>query len=109
VLNLRYRLDKQSNIKQVDVSGEWPLTRNWYGIARHNWSLLDHRALESLVGVEYNGGCWVFRAVAQRFVTSTNQTSTPFFIQLELNDLGRLGSNPLQVLKDSIPGYSKLN
>jgi LPS-assembly protein len=109
LLNLRYRLDRQTDIKQVDISGEWPLMGGWHGVARHNWSLTDHRALESLAGVEYNGGCWVFRAVTQRFVTSAKQTSTAFFIQLELNDLGRLGSNPLQVLKDSIPGYTKLN
>jgi LPS-assembly protein len=109
LLNLRYRLDRQTDIQQVDVSAEWPLVGGWHGVMRHNWSITDHRALESLAGVEYNGGCWVFRAVTQRYVTSANQTSTAFFIQLELNNLGRLGSNPLQVLKDSIPGYSKLN
>lgn len=109
ILNLRYRLDRQSDIKQVDISTEWPIAGNWHGVARYNWSVIDHRALESLAGVEYNGGCWVFRAVTQRFVTSANQNSSAFFIQLELNDLGRLGSNPLQVLKDSIPGYTKLN
>ncbi|GAB3260713.1 LPS-assembly protein LptD [Chitinimonas naiadis] len=109
LLNLRYRLDRLTNIKQVDVSGQWPIARNWNLVARQNWSIQDRRSLERLVGLEYNGGCWVFRMVTQRFVTSGNQTSSPFFVQLELNDVGRIGSNPLQTLKDSIPGYTKLN
>ncbi|WP_374351763.1 LPS-assembly protein LptD [Chitinimonas sp.] len=114
LLNLRYRLDRQNsirqdNIKQFDISAQWPISGAWHGIARHNWSIADRRALETLAGVEYNGGCWVFRAVAQRFVTTSDKYSNAYFIQLELNDLGRLGSNPLQVLKDSIPGYTKLN
>ena len=41
--------------------------------------------LESLVGLEYKGDCWVFRMGAQRFVTTTKAVSTPIFFQLELN------------------------
>ncbi|HEY9101254.1 LPS-assembly protein LptD [Chitinimonas sp.] len=109
LLNLRYRLDKLTNIKQFDISAQWPINRNWNVVARQNWSIQDRRSLERLFGLEYNGGCWVFRMVTQRFVTSNNQTSSPFFVQLELNEVGRIGSNPLQTLKDSIPGYTKLN
>ncbi|QDQ27084.1 LPS-assembly protein LptD [Chitinimonas arctica] len=109
LLNLRYRMDKLTDIKQIDLSAQWPIGRNWHVVARQNWSIKDRRSLERLAGLEYNGGCWVFRMVTQRFVTSGNQTSSPFFLQLELNDLGRLGSNPLQTLKESIPGYTKLN
>ncbi|MBV8467867.1 MAG: LPS-assembly protein LptD [Burkholderiales bacterium] len=111
LFNFRYRLDNQSsnNIKQFDISTEWPLTSRWHGVARYNWSIIDHRVLEALAGVEYNGGCWVLRIVGQRYVTSTTTSSSAPFIQLELNDLGRLGTNPLQMLKDSIPGYTKLN
>jgi len=109
VLNLRYRLDRLTDIKQVDISTQWPLSNRWYGIARENWSIRDHRSLEGLGGLEYNGGCWVFRVMLQRFVTPANTTTSAFFLQLELNDLGRLGSNPLETLRQSIPGYSKLN
>ena len=109
VLNLAYRLDKISNSKQIDISTEWPITARWHGVFRHNWSILDHRALETLAGLEYNAGCWAFRVVSQRFVTSSTTYSTPIFFQLELNDFSSIGTNPLQVLKDSIPGYSKLN
>lgn len=109
LINLRYRLDKVTDIKQIDLSAQWPIYGNWYGLARENWSIRDQRTLEGLLGVEYNGGCWVFRLVAQRFVTPGNLTKSTFFLQLELNDLGKLGSNPLETLKQSIPGYNKLN
>ena len=109
LLNLRYRLDRLTDIKQIDLSAQWPVSARWHVVARQNWSIRDKRSLERLLGLEYNGGCWVFRMVSQRFVTSGNQTSSPFFLQLELNDVGRLGSNPLQTLKESIPGYTKLN
>ncbi|WP_158228912.1 LPS-assembly protein LptD [Chitinimonas sp. BJB300] len=108
-LNLGYRVDKRYDIKQADISTQWPLTRKIHAIARYNWSISDGRTLESLAGLEYNGGCWVFRAVNQRFVTPANETRDMFFLQLELNDLGPIGSNPLQTLKNSIPGYTKLN
>ncbi|MGQ5521679.1 LPS-assembly protein LptD [Chitinimonas sp. PSY-7] len=109
LLNLGYRVDRRHNIEQADISGQWPLTRKIHAIARYNWSLPNGRALESLAGLEYNGGCWVFRAVSQRFVNTANETSRTFFLQLELNDLAPIGTNPLQTLRDSIPGYTKLN
>jgi LPS-assembly protein len=108
-LNLRYRLDRLTDIKQIDISGQWPLGGGWNVLARENWSIRDRRSLEALLGLEYNAGCWALRLVAQRFVTSTQQNSSTFFLQLELNDLGRLGSNPLETLRQSIPGYAKLN
>ena len=31
------------------------------------------------------------------------------FVQLELNGLSRIGTNPLDALRRNIPGYSKTN
>jgi LPS-assembly protein len=31
------------------------------------------------------------------------------FVQLELNGFSRLGSNPLEALKRSVPGYQRIN
>ena len=61
--------------------------------------------LEALAGFEYNGGCWVFRAVGHRLAIATQAASTSFFLQLELNGVSRIGSNPLDLLKRSILGY----
>ena len=109
VLNIAYRYLRGS-FTNVEVSGQWPISTRLYGIARINYSALDHRTLESLIGLEYKGDCWVFRAGAQRFVTTANNTSTPIFFQLELNGLSGFGiGNPVDTLKKTIGGYESLN
>lgn len=104
-LNAGYRYTRD-NIDQFDVSGQWPLTRNWSGVGRLNYSLLESRPIETLAGLEYNDGCWAVRMVGQRFATSPTQTTTSLFIQLELTGLGSLGSNPLDLLSRKVPGYT---
>ncbi|MBI2312833.1 MAG: LPS assembly protein LptD [Betaproteobacteria bacterium] len=108
VANLGYRFTRNS-LEQVDASAQWPLGRRWHGVARLNYSLPDSKVLEGLAGLEYNAGCWALRLVTQRFVTATQETATAFFVQLELNGLTNIGANPLELLRQSIPGYSKIN
>ncbi|ALK99124.1 OstA organic solvent tolerance protein [Massilia sp. WF1] len=115
VLNLEYRFQRDtlgvaSGFRNVDMSGQWPLSRRWYGVGRVSYSTRDRKLLESLIGLEYKADCWVFRLGAQRFVTALQTTSTPIFFQLELNGLSRLGfGNPLESFNKSIPGYTRLN
>ena len=117
VLNASYRYIRQqvdptgviSQLKQVDLSGQWPFLDNWSVIGRWNYSLVDAKTLEGVVGFEYNGGCWAFRIVGQRLTTTTQQASTSVFVQFELNGLARLGTNPIDVLKRSVPGYLTVN
>jgi len=108
VLNLSYR-ETLNSIRQTDVSSQWPLGQRWTGLARWNYSLRESRTLEGLIGAEYNGDCWVLRVVAHRFATATRQASTTFFVQLELNGVSRIGSNPLETLKRNIGGYARLD
>lgn len=103
-LNFSYRTIRGS-VEQLDVSAQWPLATRWYGLMRYNYSLKDGRLLEGLAGLEYNAGCWATRGVMQSIATAAGISSTSFFIQLELNGIGRFGANPLDVLKHSIPGY----
>lgn len=108
VLNLSYR-ETLNTLRQTDVSTQWPLGTGWTGLARWNYSIRERRLLEGLAGVEYDGGCWVLRVVAHRFATATRQASTTFFVQLELNGVSRLGSNPLETLRRNIGGYVRLD
>jgi LPS-assembly protein len=108
VLNLGYRFTRNS-LRQVDISTQWPLSQRWHAMARWNYSLQDNRILELLTGVEYNACCWTARVVAQRFATATNEVSTGIFVQLELSGLVRIGSDPLNALRQSIAGFTKLN
>ncbi len=108
VLNAGYRYTRDQ-VGQVDISGQWPLAGGWYGVGRYNYSLKERRLIEGVGGLEYDGGCWVARAVLHRLATQTTTASTTFFLQLELNGLARIGSNPLELLKRNIAGYGLIN
>mgnify|MGYP003332694221 FL=1 len=108
VFGFTYRFIRDQ-LEQYDVSGQWRVARNWYGVGRINYSTFDRRLVEGLAGIEYDGGCWVFRLVAQRYVTATNTASTSFFFQLELNGFASVGSSPLDALRRSISGYQTIN
>lgn len=105
VLNMGYRFTRDA-LKQVDISSQWPITGRWQGMGRFNYSFLDNRLLEGLAGLEYNGGCWAARMVVHQFATTTADTSSSIFFQLELFGMGRIGSNPLDILKRNISGFS---
>jgi LPS-assembly protein len=115
VLNLEYRYQRDTSgpntgFRNADMSGQWPLSRRWYGVARASYSLRDRKLLEALLGLEYKADCWVFRLGAQRFVTALQTTSMPVFFQLELNGLSHLGvGNAVETFNKSIPGYTRLN
>jgi LPS-assembly protein len=108
VLNLAYR-HTAGLIGQTDVSFQWPVAASWTLMGRWNYSTRDSRTLEALAGVEYDGGCWAFRAVGHRFATALNAVSTSFFVQLELNGVSRIGSNPLDVLRRNVGGYTRVD
>ena len=108
VLNLGYRFTRDA-LNQIDVSAQWPLGGGWYGVGRYNYSTRSNRLVEALGGFEYNAGCWIARVVAQRFAAAAGTSTSALFVQLELNGLSRLGSNPLETLERNIPGYSLIN
>lgn len=111
LLNFGYRFDRNQvpQLRQADMSTQWPLFGRWQGVARLNYSLQGKRAVETLAGLEYNQACWAMRFVAQSFTTATRERSTGIFLQLELNDLVRIGSDPLDALRNSVFGYTKMN
>ena len=79
-----------------------------YGVGRVNYSMRDSRITDSIFGLEYDAGCWIGRIVAERLSTGRSDATTRLLLQLELVGLSRLGTNPLQVLKDNVPGYRML-
>ncbi len=109
----------RSEIGQLDLSWQWPLSPAWRTMGRVSYSWLDQRVdvatsqlvparagvVESVLGVEYHACCWATRFVVQRFVTAEQTTTSAFFIQLELKGVARIGSDPFDILRRSIPGY----
>ena len=109
-LSYTYRQDTSgtnvsNGINQFDFSGQWPLGQGWYGIGRANYSIQEKHIIETLAGVEYNAGCWQTRTVIQRVSTATASSTYALFFQIELGGLASIGTDPLDVIKRSIPGY----
>ena len=76
-----------------------------YSVGRVNYSTRDSRLTDSIVGLEYDAGCWIGRVVVERLSTGRSEATTRLLLQLELVGLSRLGSNPLQGLEGQ---YSRL-
>lgn len=117
-VNATYRYTRGQS-EQVDVGWQWPLAPigsqggsgcngRLYSVGRVNYSVRDSRITDSLLGLEFDAGCWIGRIVAERVSTGRTEATTRLMVQLELVGLSRLGSNPLKVLKDNIPGYRLL-
>ena len=100
---------RQSRLNQFDVSWQLPVNPSWTLLGRWNFSLLDNKTLEAVAGVEYNGDCWALRLVGQRLATTTQTTTNSVYLQIELNGLARFGTNPLELLRRSVPGYQQTN
>ena len=109
VLNASYRFNR-GTVRQIDLATQWPISAGWYGVARYNYSFLDGRLLEGLAGVEYNAGCWVLRAVVTRVQAAADVSATGFFLQLEFNGVGQVGTDDVVgLLSRNIPGYTVTN
>ncbi len=80
----------------------------WYTVGRVNYSMKDSRVNDSVLGLEYDAGCWIGRVVAERLSTGRSEATSRLRFELEFVGLSRIGSNPLKVLKDNIPGYRLL-
>ena len=80
-----------------------------YSVGRINYSIRDSRLTDSLLGLEYDAGCWIGRVIVERLSDRPRaRRRRGLLVQLELVGLSRLGSNPLRVLKDNVPGYQLL-
>ncbi len=122
-LSAAYRL-KRDESEQAELGWQWPLygqvrdaTRQrsqghcsgtWYSVGRVSYSLRDSRITDSVLGLEYDAGCWIGRVVAKRLSTNQVEATTQLGFEIEFVGLSRLGTNPLKVLKDNIPGYRLL-
>jgi LPS-assembly protein len=92
--------------RQLDIAGQWPLQDNLYGIFRYNRSLIDDIAIEHLLGLEYNAGCWSLRLSTSRYLTGVDEYRFKYFLQFELKDLTSVGTSKNAALGLNIPGYS---
>jgi LPS-assembly protein len=139
VINAAYRANNQltPNSEFVDLGWQWPLsdllgntdrqaenawTRTpgqglgpdrWYAVGRLNYSLTEKSLVDTLLGLEYDAGCWLGRVAFQRLQTnisnvSSNSATSRILFQLEFIGFARVGISPLKSLSDNIPRYQYL-
>jgi len=139
VINLAYRANNQATPKSefLEVGWQWPLsdlvgatdrqTENawsrtpgqglgpdrWYSVGRLNYSLKERSLVDTLVGLEYDAGCWLGRIAFERLQTNisniaVNNATSRILFQLEFIGLARVGVSPLKSLSDNIPRYQYL-
>jgi len=118
---------RQRNIsEQIDVGWQWPINDLWgdkgqdlgagrsqgggryYSVGRLNYSTLEKKLVDAVVGIEYDGCCWIGRVVLQRSQNSTAASNTRILFQLEMVGFSRIGSSPLETLKTNVPRYQYL-
>jgi LPS-assembly protein len=83
-------------------------TGQWFSVGRVNYSVNDKKIVDLVAGLEYDGGCWVSRIVLERLQRSATSANQRLLLQLELVGFSRIGSNPLQTLKNNVPRYQYL-
>ncbi len=125
VINAAYR--HQRNVsEQLDVSWQWPINNLWgdkgqelgpgrgqgegryYSVGRLNYSLNEGRLVDTILGVEYDAGCWLARVVLERVQTSSSTSTGRLMFQMEFVGFTRLGISPLQSLTQNIARYQNL-
>jgi LPS-assembly protein len=112
--------------KSIDVNWQWPLNDlwgdkgkdlgpgrgqgggRWYAVGRLNYSLQDRKLTDGVLGVEYDGCCWIGRVVLQRITTGQITASTRIMFQLEFVGFGSVGSSPKRTLTQNIQHYQPL-
>jgi LPS-assembly protein len=125
VVSAAYRLQRGSS-EQLDVGWQWPVNDlwgdrgqdlgagrgqgegRWYSVGRINFSLREGKLVDSIVGLEYDAGCWLGRVVLEHLQTGATSSNRRIMFQLEFVGFSRLGANPLQTLKQNIPRYQFL-
>ncbi|MDB5894713.1 MAG: biosynthesis protein [Rhodoferax sp.] len=125
VISMAYRYQRELS-EQIDVGWQWPINDlwgdrgrdlgpgagqgegRWYSVGRMNYSVKDRKLVDSILGFEYDAGCWLGRIVVERLQGSNNSASSKILFQLEFVGFTRLGSSPLKTLKENIPRYQYL-
>ena len=126
VLNAAYRFQRNVS-EQIDASWQWPLNDLWgdrgqdlgsgrgqgdgryYALGRLNYSLNQSSLVDTLLGVEYDAGCWLARVVFSRTQTSTSSAVERWIFQMEFVGFTRIGTaDPRATLTQNISRYQNL-
>jgi len=129
VLNAALRTENDTAGKpvsqQLDLGWQWPLhdlwgaadnadgrglgEGRWYSVSRINLDVLNKKPVESIIGFEYDAGCWVSRVVLERMQVAEGVARQRLLFQLEFIGFTRIGTNATGSIMRNIPRYQSLN
>lgn len=113
VVNLSYRYRRNANsgtdqLEQADLSFLYPINPSWSIVGRYYYSLLDHKPLEIIGGVQWDSCCLAVRALARRYVRNrAGDVNNAFQVEFVLKGLGSAGQDTERTLRRAILGYNR--
>jgi LPS-assembly protein len=94
---------------QYELSGQWPIARQWYGVARYNYDLISNQVLNRVAGLEYDADCWVVRLVQRRYQNTTVLATSEIYMQIDFKGFSGFGNNSIDLIRFNIPGYEPIS
>lgn len=100
--------NRSALLEQADVSFLYPINPSWSIVGRYYYSILDHKALEQLAGVQWDSCCIAVRLVTRRWVHNREgDLSNGVMFEIELKGLGSAGQDTRKTLRRAIVGYNR--
>ncbi|WP_399680806.1 LPS-assembly protein LptD [Xenophilus sp.] len=126
----RYQADRISTSgvgnESIDVGWQWPLNDlwgdkgkdlgpgrgqgggRWYSVGRLNYSLRDKVMTDAVIGLEYDGCCYIGRVVLEKISTGVATSTKRIMFQIEFLGFSSIGSSPMRTLQLNVPRYQPL-
>lgn len=119
--NIGLRENKSEKVRHLDVGVFWALNDSWALIGSRKKDLWDYDSgerkpvdpvLEVLAGFEYQSCCWraqlLYQEQSKRITDTDSDTDKDYgwLLRIELKGLSSFGSNPDDIMNQSIRGYS---
>jgi LPS-assembly protein len=112
-------VNNQQETEQASASAYYPLTNNWRVFGAVNYSVIDNKNIEDMLGVEYDNCCWTVRLMHLRYYDNTTTGFFPDFsnpnleqekstqVQIIFKGMGGFGDRISSILEDMIRGYQE--
>ena len=126
IFNLGYAYNRplqlatlQAETEQFTASTYLPLDNNWRIFGAINYSVIDNKSIEDMVGIEYDNCCWSVRLLHLRYYDNETSAFFPDFsdpnlekesstqIQVIFKGMGSFGSRISNILEDMVRGYEE--
>ena len=126
IFNVGYAYNREQELgellpetKQVTASTYFPVGINWRLFGAVNYSILDDKPIEQMIGAEYENCCWLVRIMHLRYYDIDPTVLIPDFsdpnleqeystqLQFVLKGMGGFGSRITNILEDMIRGYQE--